>query len=133
MVGIAALAVNIHHGLSETSTGFALSYVSVTGVGVEQVVSSAQNVALPPGARWLICGAVALCLFSLGAIYLTSLKVKFIQNCQFRSRYRLGTAVVILVLAVTGANLSPILLIGFIATVCATQIILDLQHPTVSM
>ena len=101
--------------------------LTATAVGVEHAVSSTPNLALPPTERWLICGAVALCLLTLGVIYLTSLTTKTIQRCQVRAIYRIGAAAVIVLLAVAGADLSPLVLIGLIATVCSAQIILDLR------
>lgn len=106
--------------------------LTATGVGVEHIVSRDPSLALPPPERWLICGAVALCLLALGVIYLTGRTTKILQRCQIRATYRVGAAAVILVLALAGAGLSPIELIGLIAAVCAAQILLDLRDATAS-
>ncbi|MBR8833765.1 MAG: low temperature requirement protein A [Stigonema ocellatum SAG 48.90 = DSM 106950] len=102
--------------------------LAATGVGVEHVVSSDPGVALPSAERWLICAGLSLCLLSLGVIYLTGLSINAKLRCKVRAVYRFGAAAVVLILAVAGAGLSPVELIGLIAAVCAVQIILDLRQ-----
>ena len=106
--------------------------LSATGVGVVHAVSSAQDLALPTGSRWLICSAVALCWLALGVIYFTGRTTKIRQHCKVRAKYRFGAAAVVLFLAVAGAGLSPVGLIGLVAAVCTAQIILDLRKVTAS-
>lgn len=106
--------------------------LAATGVGVEHVVSSPPGLALPFAERWLICGGLALCLLALGVIYLTGLSINAKLRCKIRATYRFGAAAVILLLAVAGASLSPVNLIGLVAAVCAVQIILDLRQATAS-
>jgi len=102
--------------------------LAATGVGVEHVVSSDLGVALPSAERWLICAGLSLCLLSLGVIYLTGLSINAKLRCKVRAVYRFGAAAVVLILAVAGAGLSPVELIGLVAAVCAVQIILDLRQ-----
>ena len=99
--------------------------LTATGVGVEHVVSSDPSTALPDGARWLLCGAVALCLLALELIHLTTLTTGTKLH-SFEAAYRIGAAIFVLVLAVAGAGLLPTVLMGLVAIACAIQIILEL-------
>ena len=102
--------------------------LTATGVGVEHVVSSNPNLALPLAERWLICASLALCLFTLGVIYLTGLRINARLRCKARATYRFGAAVIVLILAVAGADLAPVKVIGLAAIICTVQIILDLRQ-----
>jgi low temperature requirement protein LtrA len=103
-----------------------------TGVGVEHVVSSKPGLALPSAERWLFCAGLALCLLTLGIIYLTGLSINARLRCKVRAAYRFGAAVVVLLLGVAGTGMSPVGLIGLVAAVCAVQIILDMRQATAS-
>lgn len=88
MVSIAVLAVNVHHGLAESSTGFALSYIVVRGILILQYLVAGHHI---PAARaltnWYVRGfslAAALWLISLGmpvpgrfALWIVALIVDF--------------------------------------------------------
>ncbi|MEA5505877.1 low temperature requirement protein A [Halotia wernerae UHCC 0503] len=102
--------------------------IATIGVGVEHVVSSNPDLVLPTAERWLICASLALCLLTLGVIYLTGLSINAKLRCKVRAGYRFVAAVVVLLVAVAGVGLSPTELIGLIALVCAVQIILDLHQ-----
>lgn len=98
--------------------------LAATGVGVEHIISSQPSVALPPAERVLLCGAVALCLLALSLLHRTGV----IRYCKVRSRFRLRSAVVLLVLAIVGKGLLPIVVIGLVAIVCAVQVVQDLYQ-----
>lgn len=102
--------------------------IAAAGVGVEHVVSSEPGVALPDADRWLICGAVALCFLALGILHRTGV----IRYCKIRTKYRIGAAAILLVLAVVGKGLLPVVVIGLVALVCAVQVVQDLfqSRPT---
>ena len=107
--------------------------LTATGVGIEKVISKASSLALPEAERWLICTAVATCLVALGIINFTGLIASNQRRrCKFRIGYRFGSAALIIILAIAGANFSPVELIGLIAIVCATQIILELRDAVAS-
>jgi low temperature requirement protein LtrA len=93
-----------------------------TAVGVEYVVTSPQDLMLPPEQRWLICGGVALTLFSLGFIHLTSILSRAQPRNYSHAVYHFGTAAAVLLLGAFGA-LRPIILIGILALACAAQVI----------
>lgn len=98
--------------------------IAATGVGVEKVLLSEPGVALPAAQRWLICGSVALCLLALGILHSTGV----IRYCKIRTKYRLGAAAVLLVIAIAGVNLLPLAVIGLIALVCSIQVVQDLTQ-----
>ncbi|WP_414620515.1 low temperature requirement protein A [Calothrix sp. CCY 0018] len=98
--------------------------LATTGVGVEKVIMSNVNQALPTPYRWLICGGVAMCMLSLSILHRTGL----IFRCKVRAKYRLGAAAILIFLAVVGISLQPIAIIGLVAFVCATQVLEDLYQ-----
>lgn len=98
--------------------------LTATGVGVEHIVSSDPSVALPAPERVLLCGAVALCLLALALLHRTGV----IRYCKVRSRFRLRSAVVLVVLAIAGKGLLPVVVIGLVAIVSAVQVVQDLYQ-----
>lgn len=102
--------------------------LAATGVGVEHLIANNPAVAVSTGERWLICGSVALCLLALALLHRTGV----IFHCKVRAKYRLGAAIALLLLALLGTNLLPIMLAGLVALVCAVQVAQDLYqgHPT---
>ncbi|MBW4577150.1 MAG: low temperature requirement protein A [Aphanothece sp. CMT-3BRIN-NPC111] len=101
--------------------------LAATGVGVEHVVSNEAGTALSDAERWLICGSVALCLLSLGILHRTGV----IFKCKVRTKYRIGAAAVLLVLAALGRGLSPLIVIALVAVICTLQVLQDMYqgHP----
>lgn len=106
--------------------------LTATSVGVEHAISSAAELTLLPSERWLMCIGTILCLVSLGTIYLTGLSDKARLRCKVRAMYRFGAAAMILVFGLGGSHLTPMELIGLIATVCAAQVLLDLRQSIVT-
>ena len=107
--------------------------LTATGVGIEKTISRVPSLIIPKTERWLICLAVAMCLLSLGVINFTGLIASNQRKrCKTRIAYRLGSAALIIILAIAGINFSPVELIGFISIVCAAQIILELRNAIVS-
>ncbi len=100
--------------------------IAATGVGVEHVIVSEAGIPLPAAERWLICFSVALCLIALSVIHLITCTLGTTRRRKILAAYRLGSAVFILILAVAGVALSPIMLIGLVAVACALQVVLDL-------
>jgi low temperature requirement protein LtrA len=98
--------------------------LAATGVGVEHVILSEAESALPDAERWLLCGSVALCFLSLGILHRTGV----IRYCKLRTKQRLGAVAVLLTLAVAGTNLLPVTVIAIVSVVCAIQVLLDLYQ-----
>jgi low temperature requirement protein LtrA len=96
--------------------------LTATAVGVQYVVISPQDLALPPGERWLICGGVALVLLSLGLIHLTSVLSRTEPRNFNHVVYHFGTAAALLGLGAVG-SCRPLLLIGVLALACAVQVV----------
>lgn len=98
--------------------------LSVTGVGVEHIIASESGNALSTPHRWLLCGGVAMCMLSLGLLHRTGA----IFKCKVRSKYRFGTAALLIILAIVGVGQSPLLVVGIVAAICATQVVQDLYQ-----
>lgn len=98
--------------------------LATTGVGVEQIIMSDANQALQTPQRWLICGGVALCLLSLSILHRTGM----IFRCKVRAKYRLGAAAALIFIAIAGISLQPVVIIGLVALICATQVVEDLYQ-----
>lgn len=101
--------------------------LAAAGVGVEHILTNNQGVAVPVAERWLLCGALALCLFALGAIYQTA-DVCADRDVRMPSFYRLGAGVVILVIGLGGVMLTPLALLGLLALACAIPTGLDFRE-----
>ena len=101
--------------------------LAAMGVGVEHIVTSDTNLALPTADRWLICGSVALCYLSLAVLHRTGV----IFKCKVRTKHRLVAAAGLTGIAIAGANLLPISVIAIIALIGLIQVALDLYqgHP----
>lgn len=98
--------------------------IAASGVGVEQILLSKSGLALPDPQRWLICGAVALCLLALSILH----RFGVIRYCKIRSHYRLGGAVLLVAIAIFGKGLLPVAVIAVVAVVAAVQVVQDLYQ-----
>jgi low temperature requirement protein LtrA len=95
--------------------------LTATAVGVQHVVISRPDLALPSGERWLVCGAVALVLVSLGLIHLTT-TLSRPQPGRNHVAVHFVTAAAVLLLAALG-RFSPLVIIGLLSLACALQVI----------
>jgi low temperature requirement protein LtrA len=101
--------------------------IAATGVGVEHIVVSSKTAgALPSNERWLICGAVAICLTALAVIHLITCTLGTQRHRKILAAYRLGSAAFILVIAIAGVALSSIAVAGLVALACAVQVVVGL-------
>lgn len=98
--------------------------LAAAGVGVEHIIMGKTGAALLAPERWLLCGSVALCLLALGLLHRTGV----IFRCKVRTKYRVGAAIVLVVVAVVGVGWSPLLVVGVVGLVCATQVVQDLYQ-----
>ncbi|RAM49844.1 MAG: low temperature requirement protein A [Hapalosiphonaceae cyanobacterium JJU2] len=98
--------------------------LTATGVGVKHIILSDPNVALATPERVVLCGTVALCLLALALLHRTGV----IRYCKIRSRFRLRSAIILLILAIAGKGLLPVVVIGLVAIICAVQVIQDLYQ-----
>lgn len=103
--------------------------LAATGIGVEKFVIGSAEGELYPRYRWLLCGAVALCLLVLAFIHQMAYQLGTRQQDKTLRLYRLGVGIFILVLATAGNALSPVVLIALVAVACALQVVLDLLLP----
>jgi low temperature requirement protein LtrA len=98
--------------------------IAAAGVGVEEVLLSKQTLPLTDTARWLLCGSVGLCYLALGILHRTGV----IRYCKIRSKYRIGTTVAVIAIALFGKGLLPVAVIGLVTIPCAVQVVQDLYQ-----
>jgi low temperature requirement protein LtrA len=100
--------------------------LAAIGVGVEHIIAKSGVDILPDNERWLFCGAVALCLIILAVINFTTCVLDKMQQGRILTTYRLGAGSFVLLLAIGGGNLSPVILITLVAGACMVTVVLDL-------
>lgn len=98
--------------------------IAATGVAVELVLLSKPMLALPDAIRWLLCGSVALCFLTLGILH----RIGVIRYCKIRTKFRVGAAIVLPLIALFGKGLLPVMVIGLVALVGAVQVVQDLYQ-----
>jgi low temperature requirement protein LtrA len=106
--------------------------LTAIGVGIKQAASNRQEIALPYPELWLICGSVSSCLFIQAVLHLVAASD---SDTEYKTRrkwaiYRIISGIVIIIIAILGLKLYPVVLMFILAFVCALQIVLDLRdHP----
>jgi low temperature requirement protein LtrA len=98
--------------------------LAASAVGVQYAVASPQDLVLPAGGRWFICGAVALVLLAIGCIQLV-IDASRNEIQKTRLAFRFGGAAAVLALGALGGA-SPINLIGLLALIGGLQVIQEL-------
>ena len=100
-----------------------------TAAGISHLVSADQGTFLPYLDELLICGSVALCLFSIGVIHIcisyASGETKPISQL---SVYRLIAGFAIILIPILELQMLPVYLILIVSTICIIQILIDLKH-----
>jgi low temperature requirement protein LtrA len=100
-----------------------------TSAGVRHLVSADQNASLPFLDELLICGSVALCLFSIGAIHLCiSYAGREKDSLLQLSVYRFIAGLAIVFIPILKIQMLPVVLILIVATICIIMILIDLKH-----
>ena len=94
----------------------------------QYIILNPPGAALAASARWLICGALAVCLATIGAIHWTSAAPAKRARDRARTRLRLVASLLILLFALIGMHLPPVYIIGFLATICVVQVLIDLRN-----
>ncbi|MCA1723741.1 MAG: low temperature requirement protein A [Thermomicrobia bacterium] len=102
--------------------------LTALGPSVQYIVTNKPGVTLPDSARWLLCGALAVCLSTVGALHWTSAAPAQRALDRARTRLRIVTSVLILLFALVGAHFPPIRIIGFLATLCVVQVLIDVRN-----
>jgi low temperature requirement protein LtrA len=101
--------------------------ITAMGVGVKHVIMSDPMSGLGDADRWLLCGSMALCLASLAVLHQTGV----IFQCKARTKHRMGGAIVLLILAIVGNGLPPLVIVLFVAGISVFQVAQDIYqgHP----
>ncbi|BAZ03584.1 low temperature requirement A [Calothrix sp. NIES-3974] len=91
-------------------------------MAVEKVLLSTQTQPLPDAIRWLLCGAAALCWFSMAIFH----RLGLIRFCRLRAKYRLIAGIIAIAIAFLGHGLLPIVVIGSLMLVAGLQVVQDI-------
>jgi low temperature requirement protein LtrA len=105
--------------------------LAAMGDGIAHVIKADQSLSIPLSELWLICGSVALCLFSMGFLHLVTSEANSSRKIGLKWLfYRFTSAFVVIMIAVLGVKVLPITLLFTLAIVCIIQILIDLRyHP----
>ena len=105
--------------------------LAAMGDGIAHVIKADQSLSIPLSELWLICGSVALCLFSMGFLHLVTSEANSSRKIGLKWLfYRFTSAFVVIMIAVLEVKVLPITLLFTLAIVCIIQIIIDLRyHP----
>lgn len=108
--------------------------IAGTGVGVEHIIVSAKKTTiLPSGERWLICISLIICLVSLAIIHLITCSLGTVRKRKILAAYRVGSAALILAIAIAGSQFSPVMLMVLLGIACTIQVVLDLIKGTLQL
>jgi low temperature requirement protein LtrA len=102
--------------------------ITTVAVAMNKVVLLDINAALAAPYRWLFCGAVALCLGAVALINAVSLHGDTPAQSNRLSRAQATAAGVVLLPALAGDHLSPLILVGLVAALCVTLVSLSRQQ-----
>lgn len=100
--------------------------IAAAGVGVEHAVAADPGSGLAAGDRWLLCGSAAVALVAVGIIHLTGVTNRSAIRREVNAWSHAAAATVTLLLAAVGAALTPLLLMGLLAALTATQVTVDI-------
>lgn len=105
--------------------------LAAMGDGIAHVIKADQSLSITLSELWLICGSVALCLFSMGFLHLVTFEANSSRRIGLKWLfYRFTSAFIVIMIAVLGVKVLPITLLFTLAVVCIIQIIIDLRyHP----
>ena len=101
--------------------------IVATGVSIKKAVFFGLTAPAPVGYRWLLCGSLALVLFSVACIDAVTERRQSEFGDKMRTTTRIVSALVILLLAQTGSFMPAWAFLALIAACCVTQVILDLM------
>ncbi|HEX4563079.1 MAG TPA: low temperature requirement protein A [Solirubrobacteraceae bacterium] len=100
-----------------------LAGVAAVGAGIKIAITHANAPSLGAGARWAICGGLALYLLSLALLHIAA------EWTSLRDRAfigRLVSAAVVIVLAAAGGGLAPVAFAAILAAMLIAQLALEL-------
>jgi low temperature requirement protein LtrA len=102
--------------------------LTAIAVGVQYVLREQSGAALPWNVRWLLCGALAICLATIGIIHWTSAAPAQRARDYARTRLRFLAAAVTLIVALVGGHFSSAVVLGVLAILCAVQVTIDVRN-----
>lgn len=104
---------------------FTVSVVAV-GVAVKKAVFWEPMQVAPAKYRWLLCGTVALALFSASVLDKVTERAQAEMGDKYRVIIRSGAAVFVLILALVGGSMNAWMFLLLLVTICILQVVFDL-------
>ncbi|PSB00744.1 low temperature requirement protein A [Merismopedia glauca] len=115
-IGLTWLYIHLPLVMSITAAGAAIQHLIAKGL--TEVPTEME--------RWVFCGATALSLCCLAGIHWLTRTLGTLKFRTILSAYRLGSAVFLLIVAISGQSLSGFMLVVLVAAACGVQVVLDL-------
>ena len=105
--------------------------LAAMGDGISHTIRSNQQFSLSSSELWLMCGSVALCLFSMGFLHIVTFEANSLRRMGLKwFFYRFVSAFVIIMIAILNVKMIPIMLLFTISLICIIQVVIDLRyHP----
>jgi low temperature requirement protein LtrA len=116
-IGLTWLYTHLPLAIGLTSIGVAIEHLAKKD-GITWLTSD----------RWLVCGGVALSLLAMAVIHSISCELGDLHRRKKLSTVRVGAAVIALGLAVAGAPLVPVVVLGLVAILCTLQVVVGLVN-----
>lgn len=98
--------------------------LTAVGVGLDLAVEHDPAKSLSDPERWLLVGALAAAMLSMGVIHIATQSVS--GSHQLKARVRLILAAVLLLVGLLGANSSPVALVSLLAIIVALGVASDI-------
>lgn len=108
-----------------THLPFMVSVVAV-GVAIKKAVLFAPMETAPTKYRWMLCGTIALALVCASILDAVTERRQAEVDDRVRVGIRLGSGLVVLVLAPIGGGISAWLFVTLVTAVCVLQVVFDL-------
>jgi low temperature requirement protein LtrA len=101
--------------------------LTAAGVGVQGALRSTPGIPLAPPVRWLLAGAIALCLLTIAFMHWTD-STAIHRSARTVTSVRIAAALAAFGVALFGAGLPPLAVVGALAVICASQVAVDLRE-----
>jgi len=101
--------------------------VTAAGVGIKKMVGLDLGLTAPEAYRWLMCGTLALTFLGVALVDSVTERRQAELSDKLRVNVRVGSAVLILLLAPAGGSMSTGLFLLLVATMCVGQVVFDMM------
>jgi|GEM_PF-123392 len=99
--------------------------LAAAGVAVGHLLGIPPNGELAAADRWLLCGAVALCVAAIGVLDLVYTSAGSTRSSKTQGAWRIGGALFVVGVGVLGGEMRPVEVMALLAVVGILQVITD--------